>query len=102
MVHPPDTARFVEPLLRSRDTPEGTKGRGFRLLGIHALGEEAIHLEGDVRPDLLSEVLVGTPMPRPHGPYASSGPRMRPIAVVSRRHCCVSVTSCFRPAFVNS
>src|SRR6266849_2479035 len=88
--------------LRSCDIPEGTKGRGSCLLWTHAFGDEAIHIERDVRLDLLAEVLVGTPPPSPHGPYASSGPRMRPIAVASRLHCCVSATSCFRPAFVNS
>jgi hypothetical protein len=39
---------------------------GSSVLGIRTVGDEPIRFKSDVRPDLFSKVLVGTPMPFPH------------------------------------
>src|SRR5215831_3882333 len=98
IVEPHGPVEFVEPLLRLSDIAErSTRGRKC-VIRIHALSDEPVPFDVDVRENLFGKIFVRS---LARHLYASSDPRTREIAAVSRRHCRVSSVSCFRPVFVS-
>src|SRR3954464_11511643 len=60
LLEPHPAAAFVELLARPRRTAEGAQRRRTRLLARHAVRDETIDLEGEMRLELSGKVVVGS------------------------------------------